>query len=152
HIAHEGDGYRLVLEVVPDPIRDVVVISYRLVGDGVRLYALLAPHLNNAGEGNNGRADTDLVAWKDYSALCLAADVGFSRSSAGYVGTSDGWQDFARNGGMTWTWREALDGNVALIGELSANEGTLALGLSTTIAGARTKARSSLSEGYQAIR
>jgi len=152
HITHEGDGYRLVLEVIPDPRRDVVVISYCLVGDGVRLYALLAPHLNNGGEGNNARAGKDLAAWKDHSALCLATDAGFSRSSAGYVGTSDGWQDFARNGRMTWTYLEALEGNVALIGELNANEGTLALGFSTTIVGARTKARSSLSEGYQAIR
>jgi glucoamylase len=39
HVTHEGDGYRLVLEVVPDPMRDVVVISYHLIGDGVRLYA-----------------------------------------------------------------------------------------------------------------
>jgi glucoamylase len=61
HIAHEGDGYRLVLEVAPDPTRDVVVISYRLVGEGVRLYAVLAPHLNNAGEGNNARAGKDLA-------------------------------------------------------------------------------------------
>jgi glucoamylase len=152
HITHEGDGYRLVLEVAPDPRRDVVVISYRLIGDGVRLYALLAPHLNNAGEGNNARAGNDLTAWKGHSALCLATDAGFSRSSAGYVGASDGWQDFARNGRMTWTYPEALEGNVALIGELDANEGTLALGFAFTIAGARTKARSSLSEGYEAIR
>jgi glucoamylase len=53
---------------------------------------------------------------------------------------------------MTWEYDEALDGNVALLGELRANEGTLALGLSENIAGACTKARSSLSEGYDPIR
>src|SRR5262249_37743590 len=47
---------------------------------------------------------------------------------------------------------DALDGNVALIGELKANEGVLALGLSSTIVGARTKAQSSLSEGHGLIR
>src|SRR5262245_18910561 len=120
HVTHEGDGYRLVLEVVPDPTRDVVVVSYHLTGDGVRLYALLAPHLNNAGEGNNAQAGNDLTAWKGHSALCLTTDAGFSRSSAGYVGASDGWQDFARNGRMTWTYPEALEGNVALVGELDA--------------------------------
>ena len=53
---------------------------------------------------------------------------------------------------MTWEFAEALDGNVALLGELRANEGTLALGFSENIVGARTKARSSLSEGYDPIR
>src|SRR5258708_22506982 len=93
-------------------------------------------------------APRSLTAWKDETALCLLSDCGFSRSSAGYVGASDGWQDFSRNGRMTWEYGEAIDGNVALLGELQATQGTLALALSNTIEGARTKARSSLSEGY----
>jgi glucoamylase len=151
-VIHQGESYRLVVEVVPDPSRDVVLISYRLTGDDVKLYALLAPHLGNSGEQNNARAATDMSAWKDATALCLLSDCGFSRSSAGYVGTSDGWQDFSRNGRMTWEYGEALEGNVALLGELQATQGMLALALSETIEGARTKARSSLSEGYHSIR
>ena len=96
-VTHQGDCYRLVIEVVPDPRRDVVLISYRLTGDDVTLYALLAPHLSNSGEHNNARAAGDLTAWKEPAALCLFSDCGFSRSSAGYVGASDGWQDFSRN-------------------------------------------------------
>jgi glucoamylase len=115
-VAHEGDGYRLLIEVLPDPRRDVVLILYRLTGDNMNLYALLAPHLSNGGEHNNARAADDLTAWKDDTALCLLSDCGFSRSSAGYVGASDGWQDFSRNGGMTWEYGEAIDGNVALLG------------------------------------
>jgi len=53
---------------------------------------------------------------------------------------------------MTWTYAEATEGNVALLGELQSNEGVLALGFSETIEGARTLARSSLSEGYGQIR
>ena len=68
------------------------------------------------------------------------------------MGASDGWQDFSRNGRMTWEYGEAIDGNVALLGELPATQGTLALGFSDTIVGARTKARSSLSEGCHSIR
>src|ERR1700751_2096151 len=64
HITHEGESYRLGLGVVPDSLRDVVLISYRLIGDGVRLYPLLAPHLSNDGERNNARAGDDLAAWK----------------------------------------------------------------------------------------
>jgi len=152
HIVHQGDGYRLILEVVPDPQRDVVLISFRVIGEGVKLYALLAPHLGNGGEHNNGRAGNDLAAWRDNWALCLASDRGFSRSSAGYVGTSDGWQDFAQNSEMTWTYEEATNGNIALMGELPESQGILALGLSDTVKGARTKALSSLSEGLPAIR
>jgi glucoamylase len=118
----------------------------------MRPYALLAPHLDNAGEHNNARARRDLGAWKADNALCLTSNCGFSRSSAGYVGASDGWQDFSRNGRMTWTYAEAMDGNVALLGELQANEGTLALGFAEAFDGARTLARSSLSEGYSSIK
>ena len=150
-VTHQGDGYELFLGVVPDPMRDVVLISYRLTGKDLKLYALLAPHLGNSGEHNNAHAADDLSAWRDVNALCLISDNGLSRTSAGYVGTSDGWQDFFRNGRMTWEYSEALDGNVALLGELNANEGTLALGLSSSIVGARTNARSSLSEGYRPI-
>jgi glucoamylase len=151
-VTHQGDRYRLVIEVVPDPSRDVVLISYRLTGGDMKLYALLAPHLGNSGEHNNARATADLSAWKEATALCLLSECGFSRSSAGYVGTSDGWQDFSTNGRMTWEYGEAIDGNVALLGELQATQGTLALALSDTIEGARTKAWSSLSEGYHSIR
>lgn len=151
-IVHEGEGYRLELEFAPDPLRDVLLISFRLLGEGMRLYALLAPHLDNNGEHNNAHAGADLAAWNGQNACCLVSDCGFSRSSAGYVGVSDGWQDFCQNGRMAWSYPAAMDGNVAMLGELEANEGTLALGLSGILEGARTVARSSLSEGYAPIR
>jgi glucoamylase len=62
-VAHEGDGYRLLIEALPDPSRDVVLILYRLTGDNMNLYALLTPHLSNGGEHNNARAAEDLTAW-----------------------------------------------------------------------------------------
>lgn len=147
-IVHEGDGYRLELNLSPDPIRDVLLVAFRLEGNDAKLYALLAPHLGGSGLGNNGRAADGLVAWKDGVALHLAADCGFSRASAGYVGSSDGWQDFAHHGRMDWTFQEALDGNVALTGEPGACAGVLALGFAQTQEGACTLARSSLSEDF----
>ena len=151
-VVHEGDGYRLTLELLPAPLRDALLISWRVEGEGARLFALLSPHLGNSGVGNNARAGADLVAWKDDNALCLTSDTGFVRTSAGYVGTSDGWQDFDRNGGMSWTYDEALDGNVALMGEFADQEGVLALGFSEHIVGARTLARSAIAEGYDTMR
>jgi glucoamylase len=152
NIVHEGEGYRLELEITPDPLRDTVLISFRLFGDGVKLYVLLAPHLGDSGTHNNASAGEEMTAWRGPNALCLTSDCGFSRTSAGYVGVSDGWQDFTRNGRMTWDHDTAEDGNVALTGELSCCEGTLALGLAATVEGAGVLARSSLSDGYAAIR
>jgi len=150
-IVHEGDGYRLELELSPDTSRDVLLVAYRLAGRDAKLYVLLAPHLGGSGQNNNARATDCLEAWKDGNAVHLAADCGFSRTSAGYVGFSDGWQDFARNGNMHWAYEEALDGNVALTGELAATSGVLALGIAGTLEGARTLARSSLGEGFTTI-
>jgi glucoamylase len=150
-IVHEGDGYRLEMTVSPDPVRDVMLIAFRLTGDDVQLYALLAPHLGGSGVGNNARVADGLVAWKDGCALHLAADCGFKRASAGFVGYSDGWQDFARNARMDWTFVQALDGNVALMGELGASSGVLALGFAKTPEGACTLARSSLAEGFDSV-
>jgi glucoamylase len=151
-VVHEGEGYRLELEVAPDPLRDAILVAFRLTGDGASLYVLLAPHLDGSGQHNNARAGDDLLAWKNRNALDLASDCGFARTSAGYVGYSDGWQDFARHGDMRWCFDEALDGNVALMGELAASEGVLALAFAGTLEGARTLARSSLHQGFDSVR
>ncbi len=151
-VVHEGEGYRLSLEFLPDPLRDVLLISFRLEGEGLRLYPLLAPHLGMSGWNNTAWTDDGLFAQRDGLTLCLLAAPPFNRMSAGYVGSSDGWQDFARNGRMTWTFARADEGNVALIGEIEAGAGTLALGFGTSPAAARTLAASSLAEGWSNIR
>lgn len=151
-VVHEGDLYRLTLEILPDPMRDVLLISYRLEGDGLAVYPLLAPHLGMSGWNNTAWVDDGLFAQSDGRNLCLLADAGFGRASAGYVGHSDGWQDFASNGAMTYTFARAEAGNVALMGECPAAAGVLALAFAQTPEGARTLAASSLAEGYEPIR
>lgn len=148
---HTGPDYRLTLEFLPHPLRDVLLIRYALEGEGQKLYPLLAPHLNGEGE-NSALAGADLRAWAEDAALCLCAHPGFTRSSAGFVGVSDGWQDFSRHGAMRWGYRQAERGNVALMGELQAQSGVLALGFALTPNGAHTLARSSLAEDYEALR
>lgn len=151
-VVHTGDRYRLSLEFLPDPFRDVLLIRTRLEGDGLRVYPLLAPHLGMSGWNNRAWVDAGLYAQSGGGALCLLSDPPFARASAGYVGQSDGWQDFARNGRMSWTFEHAADGNVALMAELSADDVVLALALSETPEGARTLARSSLAQGYEQVR
>jgi glucoamylase len=66
----------------------------------------------------------------------LAASVPFLRCSCGYVGTTDGWQDLAQNFRMDWEFDCALDGNIALTGEIDirqSREFVLALGFSDSL-------------------
>ena len=151
---HEHERYQLELEVLPDPEREALLVRYHLEGRGMRLYPLLAPHLGANGADNDAwlGASGALCARGGDEALALVSDAGFARRSAGYVGTSDGWQDFARNGAMTWGYQAARHGNVALMGELPAAEGVLALGLAETVEGALTRARSSLAMGFDHAR
>lgn len=149
---HTGPDYELALEVMPDPDRDVLLIAYELKGD-YSLFALLAPHLGGSGADNTAWVGPDaLYARKDHRCLALVPSVFFREASAGFVGVSDGWQDFAQHGRMTWTHRRAEDGNVALTGALAEPAGVLALGFASTPEGARTLARSSLAEGYAPLR
>ena len=149
-VVHEGDGYRLELEYLVHPLRDTLLIRYKLDGEDLKLYALLAPHLNVDRMDNTALAGEDLSATRSGVAVCLRADCGFTRTSAGYVGTSDGWQDFNKNGKMSWTYDTGSKGNVALMGELGENSGLLALSLAGTPEGARTLSRSSLADDYDA--
>ncbi|WP_417310420.1 glycoside hydrolase family 15 protein [Devosia sp.] len=150
-VVHEGEGYRLELEFLPHPLRDALIINYKLEGDDLQLFTLLAPHLNGH-KSNHGWAGQDLSAQDGAAALCLRADCGFVKTSAGYAGTSDGWTDFDRHGDMTWQYAEAPDGNIALTGALRANSGKLVLAFAETLDGARTLARSSLADDYDATR
>ncbi|MHB8310143.1 glycoside hydrolase family 15 protein [Metallibacterium sp.] len=152
-VVHEHERYKLEFEVLADPLRDVVLIRYRLHGNGLRLYALLAPHLGGSGHDNSALVHAHgLAALKQDNALMLVADQGFARGSAGYVGVSDGWQDFQQHDAMTWTYASASNGNVALLGELNALHGVLALSFADTLEGAQTLARASLAQGYESAR
>jgi glucoamylase len=132
--------YTLYKVIISDPHHPVVLIRVAFEGDPellsrLKVYPLLAPHLEGGGWGNSGRiADVAgqrvLVAWKNGTSLAMVADCGFSRASCGYVGTSDGWQDL-QNFKMDWEFGSALNGNIALMGEIEVGrhrEFTLAIG------------------------
>ena len=59
-----------------------------------------------------------LFAEAQGTAVALAASCGWNARSAGYAGISDGWQDLSRHGRMTWQYERAINGSVALTGEL----------------------------------
>ncbi len=157
-IVHEHARFTLKLRVTPDPDRDVLAIEVDLAGDAeLRPYVLLAPRLGTSGTENVATirrqgARTLLTAEQGPFALALAAvdadqQDAFGAVSAGYVGTSDGWQDFDRNGALTWQYSCAGPGNVALVGALSRHA-VLGLGFGDTVQAAATIAISSLIQPF----
>ena len=89
----------------------------------LKVYALLAPHLDGGGAGNSARAvdiagHKVMLAWKNEWSLAMAASCGFSRVSCGFVGASDGWHDLMDNFRMDWEFGSATNGNMAVMGEV----------------------------------
>lgn len=157
-IVHTHARFTLTLRVTPDPDRDVLVIAVELAGDpALKPYVLLAPRLGTSGEDNMAAVRQHgsrrvLAAEKGIFGLALAAvdeqqRDAFGAASAGYVGTSDGWQDFDRNGALGWQYADAGPGNVALIGELP-RKSVLGLGFGAKMQDAGTLAISSLMQPF----
>ncbi|MGA7884838.1 MAG: glycoside hydrolase family 15 protein [Acidobacteriaceae bacterium] len=133
--------YTIVRRMISDPHYPVVLVHVRVEGEEsfvsrLRLYALLAPHLEVGGMGNSARvADVAgkrvVIAWKDAMSLAMTTDRSFSRVSCGFVGASDGWQDLKQNFRMDWEFGSAQNGNIAVMGEIPAEhtrEFTLGIG------------------------
>jgi len=149
--------YRLVKEIISDPHQPVVLINTRLEGvpeflNKLRVYALIAPHLEVGGYGNSARrfktaGQNVLIAWKAGKFLAMGANVGFSKTSCGYVGHSDGWQDLHQDFQLDWEFDKAEDGNVAMTGEVNlagGREFTLGIAFGDSLHGAVTALQQSL--------
>lgn len=132
--------YTIVKEIISDPHLPCILQFTRLeaapeILSQLKLYALCAPHLEVGGWGNNAHVvqvagQQILAAHKGGIWLALGATVPFSRLSCGFVGSSDGWTDLADNFQMDWQFDQAINGNIALTGELDlkkSHEFTLGL-------------------------
>ncbi len=158
-ILHHHERFELRLRVVPDPLRDVLLIELHLKGEpGLKPYALLAPHLGGTGYDNQAEVNVyrgRRVLWAEQGPFGLALAAvdhdqrdAWARASAGYAGTSDGWQDFTRHDRMRWQYANAGPGNVALMGELP-RQATLALGFASSKESAATLAISALLQPFE---
>ncbi len=160
-IVHSHARFELRLRVTPDPLREVLLVEVALQGDDeLRPYALLAPHLGGTGHDNvasvgwhRGRK----VLWAEQGPFGLALAAArpdqtdaWGAASAGYVGASDGWQDFDRNGALSWQFDRAGPGTVALIGALPARA-TLALGFGSSRESAATLAFAALAQPFDDV-
>lgn len=155
--------YTITKEIINDPHYPVVLTHVQIDGDAdllkrLKVYVLMSPHVEGGGMGNNARiaevaGKRVAVAWKNHTSLVLAADCGFSRASCGYVGASDGWQDLKQNFHMDWEFGSALEGNVAVMGEIpeqSIREFTIALGFGDGHHAALSTAMGALSKPFAA--
>jgi glucoamylase len=173
YINRDPDGrYSLTKEIICDPHHSVLLTRVRLEAQEdflprLKVYALLAPHLDGGGAGNSARAvDVAgyrlLVAWKNQWSLAMGASCGFARVSCGFVGSSDGWRDLKDNFQMDWEFGSATNGNLAVMGELNlacaangasgaanAREFTVAIGIGATQHTSLQKTMGALAMPYQ---
>jgi glucoamylase len=154
--------YKIRKRIVSDPHAPVLLMHVKFTGEPevlrkLKAYALLAPHLDGGGAHNNGHVldvagQRMLLAWRNGSALVMAVDCGFTKASCGFVGTSDGYQDVMKHYGMEWAYGSALDGNIALTGEIDIAahpEFLLAVGFGGTAHSALTRTTGSLNVPFE---
>ncbi len=161
-VVHRHARFELALNIVPCWERDALLIQMTLTGDEtLRPYALLAPHLGGTGWNNRATVSEQagrrvLQAVQGPYSLALAAVTegqrdALGRASAGFTGASDGWQDFARNGAMTWEYGSSGPGNVALMAELP-RAAVLGLAFGSSPESAATLALTALFEPFEHTR
>lgn len=126
--------YTIYKTILGDPHQTCLLMRTRLEAppellSKLRMYILCAPHLEIGGWHNNGdvlrvRGHKFLSANKGNTWLVLGATVSFADCSCGYVGVNDGWTDLSDNYRLDWHYEAAVDGNIALTGELDLSRGT----------------------------
>ena len=134
--------YRIEKTFITDPRRQTVVVRIRfrtLKGPAHRVYAVYDPALANTGGDDRGRtAGRSLLARDGRVASAVVARPGFTRTSNGFLGRSDGWRDLRRDGRLDRTYRSTAKGNVVqtaqtrLTGRGRRQSLTLAIGLGRT--------------------
>ena len=159
---HRGGRFRLINQVIADPRSDSILLHIRLENSSktaLRLFALLAPHLVNAGAHNNGQRSEYkgrhiLSAVGADTHLAMLGSLPFLASSVGFVGVSDGWRQLRDHGRLIDQYDTATDGNIALSAELAmgADGGSvLAVGFGRTSAEGAYHARTSSMSPFDTI-
>lgn len=175
-LSHHALGYRVTnsdpqgtytiqKEIIADPHLSCVLQRTKVEGEArllsrLKLYTLCAPHLGVGGSNNNARVieiagRRILAAENEGTWLTLCATVPFTRLSCGYVGYSDGWTDLAQNMQMDWEFNNALDGNVALTGQMDlskSREFTLGLAFGSSLHNSVTTLFQSLATPFEESR
>lgn len=159
----DPDGrYTFTKEIISDPHLPCLIVRCKIEGDEavvgkMKAYVLCSPHIDGAGRHNNAHVievggRQILAAERNNRWLTLWSTSRFSKLSCGYVGFSDGWRDLSDNYRMDWEFDCALDGNVALTGEIDIaqnREFTLALSFGEGLHSAVTTLLQVINEPYE---
>jgi glucoamylase len=172
--------WRIVKRYVTDPQRNVVLIRVSFEGhfkrreNDYRLYVYYDPSLGNSGMHDTAFTQDGALLARDgdkasalvasYAGNTFKGESGFTRTTNGFAGTSDGLMLLAEGLGKQFppeytSYGRAEDGNVVQLGELEppaiereycCGAYTLALGFGKTTDEALAAARASLTKGFEA--
>ncbi len=161
---HAG-RWSLTKTYITDPNRATVLlgVTFKALKTGsYQLFALYDPSL--AGDSGNDTGSTSgsaLIASDSHIAgtpvaTALVSSIPFSKTSTGFVGTSDGATDLAANHTLSVAYPQAGPGNIAQVGQVPVNGAagkstafTLALSFAADTARALSVARASLREPFR---
>jgi len=152
--------FRITKTYTTDPSRSVLMMRLHfesLTNQPLHLYILYDPSLSGNGDDDSGStAGNDLVASDATAASALVSSPAFTKTSSGYLGSSDGWSDLSAHYTMDWNYGSAPDGNVVqtgrmdLTGKPGSQDATLALGFGSSASAAVSAAHASLARGFDA--
>ncbi|HKW05841.1 MAG TPA: glycoside hydrolase family 15 protein [Nitrososphaerales archaeon] len=153
--------YKIHKQIITNPhfpclLQEIRIEPESIKLDNLQFYVLCAPHMKGGGKENNAYAieaggRNILVAEKEGNWMALSASVPFSKTSCGFVGSSDGWTDISQHLRMEYEFGRAERGNVALTGQLDLrgkSEFVLALAFGHTLHSALTTLFLSLGEPF----
>ena len=152
--------FRITKTYTTDPTRPALLMRVHfesLTNEPLRLYVLYDPSLSGNGDDDSGSTvGAALVTSDAEAASALVAAPAFTKTSSGYLGTSDGWTDLRSDDAMDWNYTSAPNGNVvqtgrlALTGKSGSQDATLALGFGGSASEALNGANASLAAGFSA--
>jgi glucoamylase len=139
---------------VTDPQHETLLIDVNFSAPaGYSLFVLYDPSLKNSGYGDTGYTkDGALVAEKADVASALVGSSGFTQTSSGFAGASDGYTDLLMHKAINWNYARAENGNVVQVAKVSGAHFTLALGFGANAEGALANAKASLQRGFETVR
>jgi glucoamylase len=148
--------WRLTAAYTTDPRAAGVLVDVRLTTrSSYRLYAIYDPALGNTRGGDAGRTEGDALLAVDGSVTsAFTASPGFTATSSGHAGVSDGWTDLLADGRMDWRDPSAGPGSLVQTGEVRLTRhrrATLALGFGPSAAQALGVARAGLDRGFHRV-
>ena len=154
--------YRIEKHIFTDPDRQSLFMRVIFTANesNITPYILINPHMSNTGNGDVAFVNRSALHAREgeYVYLSLKSSSAFVKTSAGFVGQSDGYSDLSDNQTMDWNfdWADSGGGNVAMMAQLPTlnNETStfdVVVGFGGSLTESIAQAEGSLADGYTAV-